>query len=98
MPSLSTTMAKFSKGEATAPKYFYKMKTVNLVDIIRYYYNSNPKGLTGFNKINLVENIMKLYPPTGTLFVLFCGYFYLFLSLLDKPSKRYVRFQPNLLL
>ena len=65
MPSISTTMAKFSTSKAIAPKNFNKMKNGTLVDIIRYYYNDNPKGLTGFNKTKLVEEVMKLYAPTG---------------------------------
>ena len=64
MPSLSTTKAKFRTGEATAPKDFDKTNNGTLVDIIRYYYNDKPKGLTGFNKTNLVEDVMKLYAPT----------------------------------
>ena len=65
MPSLSNTMAKFSNGEATVPKDFDNMNNGNLVDIIRYYYNANTKGLTGFNKTKLVEEVMKLNAQTG---------------------------------
>ena len=36
------------------------MNNVTLVDIVRYYYNANPKVLNGFNKTKLVEEVMKL--------------------------------------
>ena len=41
------------------------MNNGTLVDIIRYYYNVKPKGLTDFNKTKLVEDVMKLNAPTG---------------------------------
>ena len=73
IPSLSTTKANFSTGEATVPKNFDKTNNGTLVDIIRYYYNVKPKGLTDFNKTKLVEDVMKLNAPTGPWFILFYG-------------------------
>ena len=73
IPNISTIMSKFRIGEATSPKYSDKINNRTLVYTIRYYYNANPKGLTGFNKTNFVEEVMKFYSPTRTLFVLFLG-------------------------
>ena len=73
MTIISTITAKFSTGEATAPKDFYKMNNGTLVDIIKDYYNYNPKGLTGLNEPILVGDVMTLYSPIGPSLVLFCG-------------------------
>ena len=48
----------------TAPAGFDELTKTQLVNIMRYFYESRPKGLATMSKKELVELVMKHYDPS----------------------------------
>ena len=57
-------MAKFDCGDMTAPAAFEELPKTQLVNLMKYYYESKPKGLATMSKKKLVDLVMELYDPT----------------------------------
>ena len=64
MPALEALMARFDCEELTAPAGFHGLPKSQLVNIMRYFYESRPKGLATMSKKKLVELVMKHYDPS----------------------------------
>ena len=64
MPALEALMARFDCGELTAPAGFEELSKTQLVNIMRYFYESRPKGLATMSKKELVKLVMKHYDPS----------------------------------
>jgi len=63
-PALEELMNEFASGEKTAPAGFDELPKTQLVNILKYWYDSRPKGMANMTKSMLVELVMKLYDPS----------------------------------
>jgi hypothetical protein len=63
-PGLEELMTKFATGEKTAPAGFEELPKVQLVNLMKYFYESRPIGMATMSKTKLVELVMKLYDPS----------------------------------
>jgi len=63
-PALEELMTKFACGEMTAPAGFGELPKTQLVNIMKYFYESRPKGLATMSKNKLVELVMEHYDPS----------------------------------
>ena len=64
MPALEALMARFDCEELTAPAGFHGLPKSQLVNIIKYFYESRPKGLATMGKKELVKLVMQHYDPS----------------------------------
>jgi hypothetical protein len=63
-PTLEELMTKFACGEKTAPAGFEELSRAQLINIMKYFYESRPKGMATMGKNKLVELVMKHYDPS----------------------------------
>jgi len=63
-PALQELMNEFASGEKTAPAGFDELPKTQLINILKYWYESKPKGMATMTKSKLVELVMKLYDPS----------------------------------
>jgi hypothetical protein len=63
-PALEELMTKFACGEKTAPAGFEELSRAQLINIMKYFYESRPKGMATMGKKKLVELVMKHYDPS----------------------------------
>ncbi|KAG7355653.1 hypothetical protein IV203_000339 [Nitzschia inconspicua] len=63
-PALEAIMAKFVRGEKTAPAGFKEMLKIQLVTILKYSYDEKPRGLATMDKNKLVAHVTEFYDPS----------------------------------